>query len=128
MLFCYKTGNYHIRALSLKLNYLNNKKKCNLKHDVPPGKHALIIVRQPKGNLIWIASEASTAKKNEKEKFIPTINTWDECDNVQVMTILFFFISLRCLFEWRIVFLFFQENLYFLSVCFIFQHLYKREN
>lgn len=94
MLLCYKTGNYHIRALSLNLNYLNNKKKlCNLQHDVPPGKHALIIVRQPKGNLIWIASEASTAKKNEKEKFIPTINTWDECDNVQVMTILFFILS-----------------------------------
>lgn len=99
MLLCYKTGNYHIRALSLNLNYLNTKKKyCNLQHDVPPGKHALIIVRQPKGNLIWIASEASTAKKNEKEKFIPTINTWDECDNVQVMTILFFFVFFPALF------------------------------
>lgn len=89
MLFCYKTGDYIYQRIR-KLFFLN-KKNCNLQHDVPPGKHALIIVRQPKGNLIWIASEASTAKKNEKEKFIPTINTWDECDNVQVMTIFFLF-------------------------------------
>jgi hypothetical protein len=42
-------------------------------------------VRQPKGNLIWITTETSaSASKNDKEKFKPKLNTWDECDNVQV--------------------------------------------
>uniref|UniRef100_A0A336M3C8 CSON011022 protein n=1 Tax=Culicoides sonorensis TaxID=179676 RepID=A0A336M3C8_CULSO len=54
-------------------------------HEVPPGKHALIIMRQPKGNLIWINSEtqATIKSKSDKDKFVPKIHTWDECDNVQ---------------------------------------------
>ncbi|XP_037044522.1 uncharacterized protein LOC119080330 isoform X2 [Bradysia coprophila] len=52
-------------------------------HEVPPGKHALITVRQPKGNLVWIQTQTSSTKKNEKEKFTPRISTWDECSNVQ---------------------------------------------
>lgn len=54
-------------------------------HEVPPGKHALITVRQPKGNLVWIQTQTSSTKKNEKEKFTPRIRTWDECSNVQVI-------------------------------------------
>lgn len=55
-------------------------------HDVPQGKHALVIMRQPKGNLIWINSEtAATIKsKSDKEKFVSKLQTWDECDSVQV--------------------------------------------
>lgn len=57
-------------------------------HEVPPGKHALIIMRQPKGNLVWINSEtqASIKSKSDKDKFVPKIQTWDECDNVQVIS------------------------------------------
>lgn len=60
-------------------------------HDVPPGKHALITVRQPKGNLVWVqtqttATAGQAAKQNDKEKkFQPHISTWDECDSVQVI-------------------------------------------
>lgn len=60
-------------------------------HEVPTGKHALIIMRQPKGNLVWINSEtqASIKSKSDKDKFVPKIQTWDECDNVQVISCLF---------------------------------------
>lgn len=60
---------------------------------MPPGKHALISVRQPKGNLIWIGTQGTAAatasagggtSKNDKDKYFPKINTWDECDRVQV--------------------------------------------
>ncbi|GAB0095570.1 uncharacterized protein DMENIID0001_109660 [Sergentomyia squamirostris] len=53
--------------------------------EIPQGKHAMIIVRQPKGNLVWISTQvpASVTKKNEKDKFIPKISTWHECDQVQ---------------------------------------------
>lgn len=59
-------------------------------HDVPPGKHALITVRQPKGNLVWVQTQTSAvagnaAKQSDKEKFQPRISTWDECDSVQVI-------------------------------------------
>lgn len=57
-------------------------------HEVPQGKHALIIMRQPKGNLVWINSETqeSIKSKSDKDKFVPKIQTWDECDNVQVIS------------------------------------------
>uniref|UniRef100_A0A1B0CN39 CUB domain-containing protein n=1 Tax=Lutzomyia longipalpis TaxID=7200 RepID=A0A1B0CN39_LUTLO len=53
--------------------------------EVPQGKHAMIVVRQPKGNLIWISTQTPVAitKKNDKEKFVPQIKTWQECDYVQ---------------------------------------------
>lgn len=59
-------------------------------HEVPHGKHALIIMRQPKGNLVWINSEtqATIKSKSDKDKFVPKIQTWDECDNVQVIHII----------------------------------------
>lgn len=59
-------------------------------HDVPPGKHALIIMRQPKGNLIWINSEtvATITARSDKDKFISKLQTWDECDSVQVSLLL----------------------------------------
>jgi hypothetical protein len=55
-------------------------------HDVPPGKHALITVKQPKGNLVWIMAghQAQQTKTGEKEKFKPKLQTWDECDVIQV--------------------------------------------
>ena len=52
---------------------------------MPPGKHALITVRQPKGNLVWIQTHTSATKKSEKDKFVPRISTWDGCENVQVI-------------------------------------------
>ncbi|KAG5680520.1 hypothetical protein PVAND_010026 [Polypedilum vanderplanki] len=52
-------------------------------HDVPPGKHALITVKQPKGNLVWIMAGSQNSIKNEKEKFKPRLQTWHECDFVQ---------------------------------------------
>lgn len=63
---------------------------------MPPGKHALISVRQPKGNLIWIGTQPTQGtaaagslavggtSKNDKDKYVPKIHTWDECDRVQV--------------------------------------------
>lgn len=65
-------------------NFLFNSLK---QHDVPPGKHAIISVRQPKGDLLWIQTPASTAankKKTDKEKFKPKLTTWDDCDIIQV--------------------------------------------
>lgn len=51
---------------------------------MPAGKHALITVRQPKGNLIWIQTPLTIKKKNEKETIVPQITTWDDCDIIQV--------------------------------------------
>lgn len=81
-----------ISAIFKELSFVINDVhllKFIFQHDVPPGKHALIVVRQPKGNLVWISTQTSSTQKNEKEKFIPTINTWEECDNVQVNSIIF---------------------------------------
>ncbi|XP_058981879.1 uncharacterized protein LOC101896332 [Musca domestica] len=59
-------------------------------HDVPHGKHALILVKQPKGNLVWISTQdtSSTTKispsTNEKDKkFEPRLKTWSDCDKIQ---------------------------------------------
>lgn len=56
-------------------------------HDVPPGKHALITVRQPRGDLLWIQTVLDNKKKNDKDKSLPEIITWDDCDIVQVSSI-----------------------------------------
>lgn len=61
-------------------------------HDVPPGKHALITVKQPKGNILWIQTPkngvgANKKKNSEKEKFVPHLTTWDDCDIIQVCRI-----------------------------------------
>ncbi|KAL1491919.1 hypothetical protein ABEB36_012439 [Hypothenemus hampei] len=48
-------------------------------HEIPPGKHALITVRQPKGQLIAIRSESAlygTATPRE-------LKVWNACDDVQ---------------------------------------------
>ncbi|KAG5885527.1 hypothetical protein JTB14_022016 [Gonioctena quinquepunctata] len=48
-------------------------------HEIPPGKHALITVRQPKGQLISIRSQSAlygTATPRE-------LKVWDACDEVQ---------------------------------------------
>lgn len=58
-----------------------------MQHDVPPGKHAIITVRQPKGDLLWIQTPTSTEpgkKKNDKDQFMPQLTTWDDCDAIQV--------------------------------------------
>ncbi|XP_046807625.1 uncharacterized protein LOC111683168 isoform X2 [Lucilia cuprina] len=58
-------------------------------HDVPHGKHALILVKQPKGNLVWISTQDTTNVKvapstNEKDKkFEPRLKTWSDCDHIQ---------------------------------------------
>lgn len=53
---------------------------------MPPGKHAMIIVKQTKGDLLWIETQRSNKKnKNPKGFFVPQLVTWDECDSVQVM-------------------------------------------
>jgi hypothetical protein len=61
-----------------------------IQHEVPPGKHALITVKQPKGNLVWIMAgsqqtqQQQPGKTIEKEKTKPKLQTWDECDVIQV--------------------------------------------
>ncbi|XP_054735461.1 uncharacterized protein LOC129242692 [Anastrepha obliqua] len=59
-------------------------------HEVPHGKHAMILVKQSKGNLIWISTQdtgagnklvPSTSEKDKK--FEPRLKTWNECDNIQ---------------------------------------------
>lgn len=64
----------------------------SLQHEVPHGKHAMILVKQTKGNLIWISSQDTGTNSKpppstvEKEKkFEPRLKTWSECDNIQVM-------------------------------------------
>ncbi|EDS44748.1 conserved hypothetical protein [Culex quinquefasciatus] len=82
-----------------------------LQHDVPAGKHAFIVISQPKGNLVWISTEASAAgsgptgsggggggagggggggggsssSTNDKDKYKPRLHTWNECDSVQYL-------------------------------------------
>ncbi|XP_034481213.1 uncharacterized protein LOC117786905 [Drosophila innubila] len=61
-------------------------------HDVPHGKHALILVKQPKGNLVWISTQ-ETASSNKMspppsagdkdKKFEPRLKTWNDCDYIQ---------------------------------------------
>lgn len=68
---------------------LNDFRSPFSQHDVPPGKHALITVKQPKGNLLWIQTPknvpgANKRKNTENEKFVPHLTTWDECDIIQV--------------------------------------------
>jgi hypothetical protein len=48
-------------------------------HEIPPGKHALIVVRQLKGQLVSIRSQAAlygTASTRE-------LKVWNDCDDVQ---------------------------------------------
>lgn len=57
-------------------------------HDVPPGKHAFIVISQPKGNLVWISTEAATglvasATSDKDKKYRPRLHTWNECDSIQ---------------------------------------------
>ncbi|XP_058457818.1 uncharacterized protein LOC131434755 isoform X2 [Malaya genurostris] len=68
-------------------------------HDVPPGKHAFIVISQPKGNLVWVSTDASaissgsgtgsgssssaSSTSSDKEKYKPRLHTWNECDSVQ---------------------------------------------
>ncbi|XP_031626059.1 uncharacterized protein LOC116342540 [Contarinia nasturtii] len=51
-------------------------------HEVPPGKHALITVRQPNGNLMWIQT-SSNKNKDDNDKAKLQLTTWDDCDTVQ---------------------------------------------
>lgn len=66
------------------------QKYAHTQHDVPPGKHAIITVRQPKGDLLWIQTPTSVEpnnankKKSDKDKFAPQLTTWDDCDAIQV--------------------------------------------
>ncbi|KAK9889675.1 hypothetical protein WA026_007054 [Henosepilachna vigintioctopunctata] len=48
-------------------------------HEIPQGKHALITVRQPKGQLVYIRSQSAlygTASTRE-------LKVWDDCNDVQ---------------------------------------------
>nr|CAH7729401.1 unnamed protein product [Callosobruchus chinensis] len=54
-------------------------------HEIPPGKHALITVRQPKGQLIQIRSESAlhgTASTHE-------LRVWESCDDVQDYVVIY---------------------------------------
>lgn len=67
-------------------------------HDVPPGKHALITVKQPKGNLVWIMAGNEMLRvqsKADKEKLKPRLQIWDECDFIQARLLLNLFCSIR---------------------------------
>lgn len=69
--------------------YMTFSRFIFMQHDVPPGKHALITVKQPKGNILWIQTPKNVAgankkKNSEKEKFVPHLTTWDDCDIIQV--------------------------------------------
>lgn len=52
-------------------------------HDVPPGKQALISVKQPRGQLVAIrarpATQATQAESSPRE-----LRLWKDCDVVQV--------------------------------------------
>ncbi|EDW68632.2 uncharacterized protein [Drosophila virilis] len=55
-------------------------------HDVPHGKHALILVKQPKGNLVWISTQetATQPSASDKDKKLePRLKTWNDCDYIQ---------------------------------------------
>lgn len=70
-----------------KIVYLIHIFNPSTQHDVPPGKHALITVRQLKGESMWIQASSSAAankKKTDKQKDHPQLTTWDDCDIIQV--------------------------------------------
>lgn len=62
----------------------------------------MIIVKQPRGNLLWIqtpktssASHGSSSGGRKKQKidnknltFRPQLQTWDDCDAIQVICLL----------------------------------------
>nr|XP_018896496.1 PREDICTED: uncharacterized protein LOC109030132 [Bemisia tabaci] len=50
-------------------------------HDVPPGKHALIVVRQPRGQLVSIRSQSDLYARNTNNH--KKLKVWSECDDVQ---------------------------------------------
>ncbi|XP_043865521.1 uncharacterized protein LOC6586587 isoform X2 [Drosophila mojavensis] len=62
-------------------------------HDVPHGKHALILVKQPKGNLVWISTQETSATNkmappppsasDKDKKLEPRLKTWNDCDYIQ---------------------------------------------
>lgn len=68
---------------------------CRPQHDVPHGKHALILVKQPKGNLVWISTQETAASNkmapppasavDKDKKFEPRLKTWNDCDYIQVI-------------------------------------------
>lgn len=62
---------------------------------MPHGKHALILVKQPKGNLVWISTQETAASNkmapppasavDKDKKFEPRLKTWNDCDYIQVI-------------------------------------------
>ncbi|KZC14511.1 hypothetical protein WN55_06972, partial [Dufourea novaeangliae] len=48
-------------------------------HDVPPGKHALISVKQPRGQLVAIRARPATQAESSPRK----LQLWKDCDLVQ---------------------------------------------
>lgn len=48
-------------------------------HEIPPGKHALIIVRQPKGQLISIRSQSALYGTASTKQ----LKVWNDCNDVQ---------------------------------------------
>lgn len=48
-------------------------------HEIPPGKHALIIVRQPKGQLVSIRSQSALYGTASTKQ----LKVWNDCDDVQ---------------------------------------------
>lgn len=77
-----------MRLINLHLILLSTQ------HDVPHGKHALILVKQPKGNLVWISTQETAAANkmapppsasDKDKKFEPRLKTWNDCDYIQVI-------------------------------------------
>lgn len=77
-----------LRLINLHLILLSTQ------HDVPHGKHALILVKQPKGNLVWISTQETAAANkmapppsasDKDKKFEPRLKTWNDCDYIQVI-------------------------------------------
>lgn len=57
-------------------------------HEVPPGKHALITVKQKKGQLISIRSQSALYAPTQQQQqqtniHVRTLKVWTECDDVQ---------------------------------------------
>lgn len=49
-------------------------------HEIPPGKYALISVRQPRGQLVAVQAQPATENERPPRK----LSLWQDCDIVQV--------------------------------------------
>jgi len=65
---------------SNRLNDIRARRVQVRQHEVPPGKHALIHVKQPRGQLVAVRARPATQAEPPPRE----LRLWQDCDVVQV--------------------------------------------